>query len=101
MLSKIYEILKKLNIQISYGYFNEKVKPPFICYISEGYTNFGADNKVYLKSENIRIELYSQNKNIDLEKKLENLLDENEIYYEKSEDIFIKEERLVQVNYYI
>lgn len=101
MISKTYELLKDLNIPLSYASFKKKTKPPYIIFMSDGSNNFSADNKVYFKSENMRIELYTEYKDIEMERRIEKLLDDNEIYYDKSEDILIDEEKLLEIIYYI
>ena len=62
--------------------------------------NFGADNKVYNEIENYYVELYSENKDLTNEKRIENLFNENDIFYEKTET-YIESEALYQVLYEI
>ena len=64
----------------------------------DGSSNFFADNKVYKKVKNIKIELYTAEKNLEIEENLERLLDENEIAYE-TDETWIESEKLFQKIY--
>lgn len=97
-LEKLYSILKATGYPVAYSHFECKTSLPFITYLVNGSSNFFADNKVYKKIENIKIELYTSKKDLKAEKKLEDLLDENEIPYECSEE-WIDKERVFQKIY--
>lgn len=97
-LEKLYSILKATGYPVAYSHFEVKTSLPFITYLVNGSSNFFADNKVYKKIENIKIELYTSKKDLKVEKKLEELLDENEIPYECSEE-WIDKERVFQKIY--
>lgn len=57
-----------------------------------------ADNKAYKNIDNIQIELYTKIKDLQAEKKLEDLLNFNEIPYSSSE-VFIETENIFQKIY--
>lgn len=97
-LQELYSILKSTGFPVSYYHFKDSQKPPFICYFVSYSSNFDADNKVYQKIENAQIELYTDKKDLEAEKILEDLLDENEIPYETAET-FIESEKLYQKIY--
>lgn len=102
-LNDIYTILKATGYPVAYSHFTESPnnplpKPPYICYLSAYSSNFKADNKVYTKIDNLQIELYTTKKDLAAEKKLENLLDENDIIYETTEE-WIESEKLFQKIY--
>lgn len=97
---KIYNILCATGFPVAYSSFKEKVFTPYIAYEFEDSSNLEADNKAFVKTGNYRIELYTQGKEPNYEEKLEKILDENEIFYEKDE-VCIEEENLNQINYYI
>lgn len=99
--SEIFKILKKINIPVSYQSFKNEQNLPYIIFVQSGSNNFGADSKVYKKDNKYNIELYFEDKNFELEEKLENLLDENDIYWTKSADIRIESENMTEVIYYI
>lgn len=103
ILSELVQILKATGYPVVYSHFtvtenNPMPVPPYIAYIFTYSSNMYADNKVYQKANNIQIELYTTKKDVEAEKRLEELLDANEITYETSE-IFIKSEELYQKIY--
>ena len=103
--SELYTMLKATGFPVAYSHFKESPNtplpsPPFICYLSAYSGNFKADNKVYKKINNYQIELYTVIKDSVAEKKIEDLLDANEIAYETTET-WIDTEKLFQKIYEI
>lgn len=99
-IENIVEMLQEMNIPFAYDHFaeGESPEPPFICYLIPGSDNFAADGKVYFKMNEIRIELYTDFKDLDLESRVEGVLDGHEIFYNKSET-WIQSEKLYEVMY--
>ena len=99
-MEKIIEILTACGIPYAYDHFaeGESPNPPFICYLVPNSDNFAADGKVYYKINELHIELYTDYKDLSAEQKLEDALDANDIYYEKSE-VWIESEKLYEVLY--
>ena len=102
-LSDIYTILKVTGYPVAYSHFtattnNPLPTPPYITYLSAYSSNLKADNMVYEKIDNLQIELYTNKKDLAAEKKLEDLLDQNEIAYESTET-WIDSEQLFQKIY--
>lgn len=96
----IEEILNGVGLPYRYHHFEveEAVELPFICWIVPGSENFAADGKVYFQTNNVNIELYTDFKDFELEEKIEAVLDQKEIYWEKTE-VYIESERLYEVYY--
>lgn len=90
----------KCGVPYAYDHFDEgeAPDPPFICYRIPESDNFSADGTVYLDIDVIDIELYTDEKDPKLEKKLQKLLKQYGISYEKSE-VWIESERLYEVIY--
>ena len=99
-IENIVEMLQKMNIPFAYDHFaeGESPEPPFICYLIPGSDNFAADGKVYFKMNEVRIEVYTDFKDLDLESRVEGVLDGHEIFYNKSET-WIQSEKLYEVMY--
>ena len=102
-LSDIYTILKATGYPVAYSHFtattnNPLPTPPYITYLSTYSSNLKADNKVYQKIDNLQIELYTNKKDLSAEKKLEDLLDTNDIAYD-SVETWIDSEKLFQKIY--
>ena len=96
----LLQILSETQIPFAYHHFaeGEAVNPPFICYLLPGSNNFSADGKVYFKINEVRIELYTDLKDLAVEQQVEDVLDEHEIFYNKSET-WIESEKLYEVLY--
>ena len=99
-IENLVEMLQKTGIPFAYDHFaeGESPKPPFICYLLPGSNNFAADGKVYFRINQVRIELYTDSKDLAVERKVEMVLDESSIFYNKSE-VWIQSEKLYEVLY--
>ena len=99
-MEKIVMMLDEIDIPFAYDHFaeGESPDPPFICYLTPSSDNFAADGKVYYKINEIHIELYTDCKDLSAEQKVEAVLDEHGIFYEKSET-WIESEKLYEVLY--
>ena len=99
-MEQIVKILEETELPFAYDHFaeGESPDPPFICYLVSNSDNFAADGKVYYKINELHIELYTDCKDLSAEQKLEDVLDANGIYYEKSE-VWIESEKLYEVLY--
>ena len=99
-IEDLVEMLQKTGIPFAYDHFaeGENPEPPFICYLIPGSNNFAADGKVYFRINQVRIELYTDSKDLAVERKMEMVLDESGIFYNKSE-VWIQSEKLYEVLY--
>ena len=99
-MDKLLEIINDIDLPSAYDHFaeGEAVDPPFITYLTPESNNFSADGKVYFPVTVVHIELYTDEKNPDTEKIVEDVLDAHEIFYDKSE-VWIESERMYEVLY--
>ena len=99
-MKKVVNMLKEINLPYAYDHFGEgnAPNPPFICYLYTGSDNFSADGRVYLKKNQVNIELYTNKKAVTLEQTVEDVLDRYGIFYNKSE-VYIESEKLYEVLY--
>ena len=99
-VEQLAAMLQETGIPFAYDHFaeGESPEPPFICYLLLGSDNFAADGRVYFKINEVRIELYTDKKDVSVEKQVEDALDDRGIFYNKSE-VWISEERLYEVLY--
>ena len=99
-MEELLQMLSEMQIPFAYHHFaeGEAVEPPFICYLLPGSNNFSADGKVYHKINEVHIELYTDLKDLAVEQQMEDVLDEHEIFYNKSE-VWIESEKLYEVLY--
>lgn len=97
-MDELVKIIGEIGIPFAYDHFaeGESPNPPFLCYLLPGSDNFAADGRVYYKMSEVRIELYTDFKDMILEEKVTAVLDSHGIFYEQSE-VWIEEEKLYEV----
>ena len=99
-MDKLLELMAEIDISSAYDHFaeGESPEPPFITYLMPRTNNFSADGKVYLRVTEVHIELYTDEKNPEVEAQVEAVLDVHEIFYDKTE-VWIETEKLYEVLY--
>lgn len=97
-MDELVKIIEEMGIPFAYDHFaeGESPDPPFLCYLLPRSDNFAADGRVYYKMSEVRIELYTDFKDVSLEEKVTAVLDNHGIFYEQSE-VWIEEEKLYEV----
>ncbi len=97
-MEELAAVLQSMGIPFVYDHFaeGESPEPPFICYLLPGSDNFAADGQVYYRINQVRIELYTDSKDLTVEGKVEMALDNAGIFYNKSE-VWIESEKLYEV----
>ena len=85
---------------MAYDHFAEgqSPKPPFLLYLYPRADNFAADGVVYHKQDVLHLELYTNKKDLATEARVEAVLDEHGLFYDKSE-VWISEEKMYEVLY--
>lgn len=104
-LVELKNLLNATELPVAYSHFvdtelSPAPRPPFITYLVLDSSNFHADNRTYTKINNVNIELYTEKKDLGVESKIEEILDNNDIPYETSET-WIEAEKLFQKVYEI
>ncbi len=94
---QINEMMQEMELPFAYHHYAEG-EPPFLLFLSPGENTFSADNSMYFSSKMLDIELYTDVKNPELEKQVEQVLKRYKIYYTKSE-VWIESKRLYEVIY--
>lgn len=99
---EIDKLIESLGLPYAYYSFPEEQAPelPFITFYYPNYNDLGADNINYQKIVQLNIELYTNNKDIELEQLIESKLTSNELFFEKSQ-IYIRQEFMYEVLYEI
>ena len=97
-MKKLMKIINEIGLPFAYSHFaeGESPNPPFMVYLFPKNKHFGADGVVFYKNTQIDLELYTDKKDLKLEEKIEEILDREKIYYEKSE-VWIESERFYEV----
>ena len=99
-MERLMAILNSIGIPYAYDHFaeGESPEPPFLCYLLPGSDNFSADGKVYHKISEVRLELYTDYKDLASEQKVEDVIDTAGLFYNKTET-WIDSEKLYEVLY--
>ena len=100
---QITDLLRQTGLPFAYHHFSDRpdnrpFRPPFLVYLTPGSHNFSADGMVYYRVDQLDIELYTDKKQPEQEAKLEAVLDEAGLFYNKTEQ-FIRSEQLYEVLY--
>ena len=98
---EIYDFLKTLGIPVAYIHFDvrQNVVPPFIAYRENTPETFKADGRTYYRPYEFEIELVTEKKDVALEKTIEELLNTNNIPYDKSDEVWDEDEKIYH-NFY-
>ena len=99
-LSELAKRLDSTGLQVTYWAWPEGEAPalPWICYLCEGSSNLFADGGVYHQTTEVVVELYTKDKEPDMEAKVEAVL--HDFHWKKEED-YISTERCYQIRYEI
>lgn len=95
-LEQVYTRLKSTGIPVAYRAFQSRQELPFIVYLNDGDNNFSADGRVFFSSHQIRVELYTQEKDRSAEAQIEAAF--ADIFYTKDQ-IFIDSEGVYETIY--
>ena len=96
---KIIDLLKGLGIPATYMRFTQKQRPPYAVYYGAGQDKMIADDVPYVRRENYTVEYYFAEKSSAKEAQLEAQLIGEGFAYDKSEDVYISDEK-INVIYY-
>jgi len=91
-------ILEQTQLPVAENCFEQEQRLPYIAYLETGSNNFYADNCVYQSACRWKVELYTKPRDRESQRLLENILNQNEICWEKSK-VYNKEERYNLVIY--
>lgn len=96
-LSEIYSRLCTLNIPVAYRKFNSPQNLPFIAYFESSARIEGADGYNLFRRAEIKVEIYSQTKNLSLENSFEMLFRDVEL--EKTANTYLENEDMYMTAY--
>lgn len=94
----ISDMIAELNIPYAYYQFPEgtEVATPFICFYYPSQLGFAADNTNYAKPVDLVIELYTNEKDFQLEAQIEQKLNDNGLVFQRNESYIDSEKMLMQ-----
>lgn len=99
----LFDLLKTLDIPVAYDHFDsdKQVSVPFLAYREQDLDTFRADGITYYQFYNYEIELITAKKEVALERRLEGLLTNNKIPYDKTEEVWDNDEKIYHIFYEI
>jgi hypothetical protein len=97
----IYQTLQSTGLPCAYSHFKTPQEPPYLVYIGNGQDNLDADNTHYWRNNRYQVEYYFATKDEQNEASIENALLEAGYLYEKSEDVYIEDQGVFVIYYYI
>ena len=97
---EVFSMLSGVNVPVAYYQFPDDTAqaPPFICFFYTESNDVLADNINYQKVERLVVELYTDNKDFDLESQVESALNNNDLVYTRDET-YLDSERMYEVIY--
>lgn len=91
-------MIESIGLPYAYYQFSENtcLQPPFICFFFTADNDFIADNTNYHKIRSLQLELYTDQKDFQLEDTIETVLNQNGLVYSKEES-YIDTEKMMMV----
>lgn len=98
---EVNTVISSIGIDCAYDHFTDDTghELPFICFMYGNSSDFEADNINYQKIRALDIELYTENKDFELEETVESVLNANGFVYTR-EETYIESERMYEVVYH-
>ena len=97
---EVKTMVESIGLPFAYYQFTNDtaVAPPFICFYFDESDDEPADNMNWAKIRTLYIELYTDEKDFELESTVESVLASNDQFYTRSED-YLDSERMMMVTY--
>lgn len=97
---EVATMIDSIGLPYAYYQFDEGTgqKPPFVVFFYTGSSDLYADQTNYQKITGLSVELYTAEKDFDLEETVETILNANGLTYSKEEN-FIDSEKFWQIAY--
>lgn len=97
----IFQILQSTGLPCAYSHFKTNQDPPYIVYIGNGQETFAADNTWYARQNVYQIEYYYKKKSASNEDAIETALLNAGYQYDKSEDLYLEDQDVFLIYYYV
>lgn len=95
---EVASMVASIGVPYAYYQFPEGTEQatPFVCFFYSGSEGFPADDTNYQRMERLVIELYTDNKDFDLEKTVGDTLNDHGLVWTRDEE-WIESERMLEV----
>ena len=98
-LSELKTLCNENKIPFAYGVFKTPQNPPHLAATEVASDNFIADNVVYKRIKNLKMDYTYEDKDIELEDTIENVI-LKDVAWNKSDEVYLQEEKCWQVSYF-
>ena len=97
---QVNTMIASVGIDYAYDHFTDDTdhECPFICFLYGNSDDFAADNTNYQRIRSLDIELYTDNKDFELEETVETVLNNHGLVYSRQES-WIESELMYMVRY--
>lgn len=96
------QVLEKTGLPVEYFTLRSKKQPArYIVWYGNGQAEAAADDTLYHRVNEYVVEYYYRRKDEEAEATIENVLLDNEYQFEKSEDVYIDDEGVYVIYYYV
>lgn len=98
-LSELKTRCEENKIAFAYGVFKKPTEPPHLAATEVASSNFLADNLVYKRIKNLKMDYTFVDKDIETEDIIENTILQD-VVWEKSDEVYLQDEKCWQVSYF-
>ena len=93
-------LIENFKLPCAYDHFDDNTPqvPPYICWFLSQNTDVYADDENYVDKEQLNIELYTNFRDFDQEKAVEDILKASGISYDKYAE-YVESEKMYQIAY--
>ncbi len=98
---ELRDTLRVTELPCVYSHFRKHQDPPYIAFRGNGQNTFKADNTYYHRQNAYIIEYYFTTKDESNEARIENALLGAGYLYEKSEDLYLEDQGVFLIYYYV
>jgi len=97
---EVANMINTIGVPFAYYQFpnNTEQACPFICFFFDRSNDLAADNTNYQKIRELNIELYTDNKDFELEETVESTLNQNGLVFTR-EETYLKAEQMYMVTF--
>lgn len=100
-MATIYETLQSTGLPCVYSHWKTRPALPYLVYVGDGQSYAAGDDTYNWTRNRYHIEYYYNQKNEAAEQAIEACLLTNQSNYTKSEDIYIDDEDMYVIYYYV
>ena len=97
-LKEVAEIAKSAGVPMAYDHFDEDIAPPYLVYYYPSENDFIADGQNYANFRHVVFELFTAERDFEMEGDFEDELRDAGIVWYKSAD-YISDEKIYQITY--